>query len=261
MFNTTLHEHNSKKHRRKARVLTTVLFVGVLALCFFLTAFTIQDPPPGEQFVAVGFTDLGSIDEAGGDTETDIPSEIVEEVVEEIESIPTVEEPIVAEEVVTQETSEMSLPAEVEEEEEEEHVVEPVRTSAGANLVSSSVASGGGGSQGDSEGVGNQGDEDGKIDGSGVVSGDFGAASLDGGSLVSAPRLSKKPEREGDIRMKIIVDSNGKVISAVYDPVNSTFADSEHIRLARIASLTATFTSNASKPRRSGFITIRFELE
>jgi hypothetical protein len=256
MSSPTLHELNTKKHKRNASVLTAVLFVGVLALCFFLTAFTIQDPPPGEQFVAVGFADLGSVNEAAGETETEIPSEIVEEVVEEAESVPTIEDPVVAEEVVTQENSEMSLPAEVEEE-----VVEPVRTSAGASLVSSSASSGGGGSQGDSEGVGNQGDEDGKIEGSGVVSGDFGAASLIGGSLVNAPRLSEKPEREGDIRMKIVVDSSGKVISAVYDPVHSTFADSEHIRLARIAAMTASFTSNASKPRRSGFITIRFELE
>jgi hypothetical protein len=262
MSDTSLHEQNAVKHRRKASALTALLFVGVLALCFFLTAFTIQDPPPGEQFVAVGFADLGDIDEAGGETETEIPSEVVEEVVEEIESAPTVEEPVVAEEMVVQETSEISIPDEVVEEEPvDEPVVEPVRTSAGANLVSSSAASGGGGSQGDSEGVGNQGDEDGRIDGSGVVSGDFGAASLNGGSLVNAPKLTEKPEREGDIRMKIVVDSNGKVISAVYDAVNSTFADSEHIRLAKIAAMTATFTSNTSKPRRTGYITIRFELE
>jgi hypothetical protein len=62
--------------------------------------------------------------------------------------------------------------------------------------------------------------------------------------------------------MNIIVDSNGKVISAKFDGgLNSTITDDEHIRLATEAAMSATFTSNMSLPRRSGFITIRFELE
>ena len=73
-----------------------LLFVGVLALCFFLTAFTIQDPPPGEQFVAVGFADLGSTEEAAGNVESETPSEVVQEAEEEAvaasEPEPVVEE-------------------------------------------------------------------------------------------------------------------------------------------------------------------------
>ena len=41
-----------KRNKRQAAVLSGLLFAAVLVLCFFLTAFTIQDPPPGEQFVA-----------------------------------------------------------------------------------------------------------------------------------------------------------------------------------------------------------------
>ena len=246
-------------HKRKAGALTAFIFACILLLCFFLTAFTIQDPPPGEQFVAVGFADLGDIDEADGDTETEMPSEVVEEVVEETESVESVVEPVVTEEIVTEESSEMSVPVE-EEEEVEVPVEEPVRTSAGANLISAFASSGGGGSEGESDGVGNQGDEDGKIEGSGVVSGDFGSASLNGGSLVNPPRLVEKPKRDGVVRMKIIVDSSGKVVTAEYDAKNSTFADSEHIKLAKRAALTATFTSS-NTPRRSGYIDIRFELE
>ena len=245
-------------HKRKAGVLTAFIFACILLLCFFLTAFTIQDPPPGEQFVAVGFADLGDVDDAGGETETEIPSEVVEEVVEETEIEESVVEPIVIEEIVTEESSEMSVP--IAEEVEEVPKEEPVRTSAGANLISVFASSGGGGSEGDSEGVGNQGAEDGKIEGSGVVTGDFGSASLNGGSLVNPPRLTEKPKRDGVVRMKIIVDSSGKVVTTEYDAKNSTFADSEHIKLAKRASLTATFTSSTS-PRRSGYIDIRFELE
>ena len=31
---------------------------------FYLTAFTIPDPPPGEQYVAVGIADLGDVEDA-----------------------------------------------------------------------------------------------------------------------------------------------------------------------------------------------------
>ena len=41
---------------------------------------------------------------------------------------------------------------------------------------------------------------------------------------------------------------------------NQEFADSEHIKLAKTAAKTATFTSSTA-PRRTGYIDIRFELE
>ena len=260
MSSQALYEQNSKMHKRKAGALTAFIFLCILLLCFFLTAFTIQDPPPGEQFVAVGFADLGDVDDAGGETETIMLSEVVEEVVEETESVESVVEPVVTEEIVTEESSMMSVPiAEEIEEVEEVPKEEPVRTSAGANLINA-FASFGGGSKGDSDGVGNQGSDEGRIEGSGVVTGDFGSASLNGGSLVNPPSLNEKPKRDGIVRMKIIVDSSGKVVTAEYDAKNSTFADSEHINLAKRASLTATFTSS-NVPRRSGYIDIRFELE
>jgi outer membrane biosynthesis protein TonB len=256
-----LHESNEKKQKIRAGVMTGVIFSGVLLLCFFLIAFTIPDPPLGEQYVAVGFADLGSVADASGATESETPSEVVEEVIEEEVSAPSITDPVVTEEIVTQE---ISIPVQQTEVEEEKPKVEPepVRVSAAANLIRSDAASGGGGSQGSSDGVGNQGDEDGKIDGSGVVSGDFGDASLNGGSLVNAPRLKEKPKKKGVVRINIIVDSNGKVLSAKFDGgLNSTLPDDEHIRLAREAAMSATFSPNESIPRRSGFITIRFELE
>ena len=72
-----------KKDRQKAAVLSALIFAGIVVLCFILTAFTIQDPPPGEQFVAVGMADFGNTYDAGGDNETEVPSEEVQEVVEE----------------------------------------------------------------------------------------------------------------------------------------------------------------------------------
>lgn len=263
MSSQALHELNAVMHKRKAGALTVLIFGSVLMLCFFLTAFTIQDPPPGEQFVAVGFADLGDVDEAGGETETEVPSEVVEEVVEESQAVESIEEPVVTEEVVTEEVSEMAIQTKevVEEVVEEVVVEEPERTSIAADIIRNSMSSGGGGSEGESEGTGNEGTEDGKIEGTGVVTGNFGTASLNGGSLVSEPMLSEKPMKAGIVRVKIIVDGSGKVISTEYDGgKHSTLADSDHIRLAKIAAMTATFTTSTAL-RRSGYIDIRFELE
>ena len=262
MSSKALHEINASKHKRLASVLTALIFVGIIALCFFLTAFTIQDPPPGEQYVAVGFADLGEVNNAGGETETEIPSEVLEEVVEETESIESVVEPVVTEEIVTEEESEVVVPIEeVEEVVEEVPAEEPVRTSAGANLINAFASSGGGGSEGETEGTGNQGVEDGKIEGSGVVTGDFGSAYLDGAKMLSPPSLDEKPTEEGLIRMKIVVNSDGKVISAVFDAVkNSNISDTELIRLAEIAAK-STIWEKSTKPRRLGYMDFRFELE
>ena len=261
MSEKSLHEINSRKHERKAALLTFLCSSGMGVLCFLITAFTIQDPPPGEQYVAVDFAEIGEVEDAGGVTETEVSSEVVEEVVEEQEAVESIQEPVQAEEVVTQEESEVAIQEVVEEVEEEEPTVEePERESQGANLISQFAASGGGGSQGDSEGVGNQGAEDGRIEGTGVVTGDFGSASLNGGSLVNPPKLNEDPEKEGVVRMKIIVRGDGTVKSAFYDAKNSNFADSRHIGLAKTAALTATFTTS-TLPERSGYIDIRFELE
>ena len=100
---------------------------------------------------------LAEVEDAGGVAETEVPSEVVEEVVEEQEAVESIQEPVQAEEVVTQEESEVTIQEVVEEVEEEEPTVEePEEKSQGANLISQFAASGGGSSQGDSEGVGNK---------------------------------------------------------------------------------------------------------
>jgi hypothetical protein len=255
MIEKTLRDCNDKKNRIRAGVMTGLFFSSVLLLCFFLIAFTIPDPPLGEQYVELDLyediEDKGSHGDGGGVTESEVPSEVVEEVIEEAITTTTVVDPVVDEEVDTQEQPEIPV------------VEEPVRTSEAANLIrSNSASNGGGGSDGSSSGVGDQGNEDGKIDGAGVVSGDFGNAYLNGGELINRPQLKEKPKKEGKIRVIIKVDASGKVTSANWDRgLNSTLWDSEHIRLAEEAAMSATFTTDPSRPRRSGFITIRFELE
>ena len=257
-----------KRNQRQAAALSGLLFVGVLVLCFFLTAFTIQDPPPGEQFVAVGFADLGTTEDAGGDTDTETPSEVVQEAVEEAvaasEPEPVVQE--AAEEVATQESSEVAVNVKPDPDPEPEPEPEPVREHRAAGLwrKPGDPSTGGGGSQGSTEGTGNEGEEAGKIDGRGVVSaGDFGEAMLDGGTMIGEPKLTERPNEQGAVRINIVVDGSGKVIRAIanYESTVTTLTDSYHVNLAILAAKTALFTADPMKPRRSGYITIRFDLE
>ncbi len=260
MSKKSLHEINSKKHERKAALLTFLCSSSIGVLCFFLIAFTIQDPPPGEQYVAVDFAEIGDVEDAGGVTETEVSSEVVEEVIKEQEALESIQKPVQAEKVVTQENSEMAVQEVIEEVVEQEHPVEESeRVSQGANLISN-FANSGGGSQGNSEGAGNQGAEVARIEGTGLVTGDFGSAFLNGGNLVNPPKLNEDPKKEGVVRINIIVRGDGTVKSPTYDAKNSTIADSRHVGLAKTAALTATFTTS-TLPARSGYIDIRFELE
>ena len=111
--------------------------------------------------------------------------------------------------------------------------------------------------------VGKPGDEAGKIEGRGLVSGDFGDAMLRGGTMIGEPKLDEKPRQEGSVRINIVVDASGSVIQAVpdYQSALTTIRDSHHVQLALRAAKTAKFDSDATKPRRSGYITIRFDLE
>ena len=108
------HADQERKERRKAAVLSTVTYVAILAACVFLVAFQEMTPPPGEQFVAVGMADFGNVEEAGGDRETETPSEEVEEVIEQEVSESTVEEVAPVEAIETQEVSDVDVPTQEE---------------------------------------------------------------------------------------------------------------------------------------------------
>lgn len=253
-----------KRNRQKAGAATMLLFAAVMLVCFFLTAFTISIPPPGEQYVAVGFADLGDSEEASGTTESEAPSESIQEAIQPETAQSQQAEVPTAEQVATQAQSELTVNSTPEPVEEPivETETQPLVSSALSNALSSLSKSGGGGSEGTaSSGVGNEGDDDGRIDGKGVVSGDNGDWALVGGERIGKPFLDEDPRISGVIRIKIIVDKAGDVTGATYDPVHSTISDSEHIQMAIRAAKTAKFTSNSTMPVRTGYLNIRFELE
>ncbi len=264
-FDWNRHQEDlERKERRRAAVLSMVTYVAIVAACFFFVAFQEVTPPPGEQFVAVGMADFGNVDEAGGDRETEVPSEQVEEVVEQEVSESTAEEVAPVETIETQDVSEVDVPTQEEPVETVTEVEDPdpVISDDLSNALNQMFSnSGGGGSEGQQQGIGNSGAQDGQIEGTGVVSGEFGDSFLEGGTMVGEPNLDRKPNEEGVVRMKIYVDKSGTVTDARFDATNSTTSSSRLVALAKEAALTAKFSSHPTKPTRIGWIQFNFELQ
>ena len=254
-----------RAHQRRAAGISLALFLAVVALCFFLTAYSISIPPPGDQYVAVGLADFGEVDAAAGENETEVPSEEMQEVVEEsVASSEAVETPPV-EEVVTQTESEVAVPTSpdpvVDEQDTKPDEPEKTVSTALSNRLNALTA-GGGGSQGAaSEGAGNEGDPEGDMFKTGTTVGNFTSGITHGGRMLGVPKQEKDPVSTGVVRMLLMVDPDGKVLSAKYDPEHSTLTDSYHIQIAHDAALTATFTIDRTVPRRTAFIEFRYELE
>ena len=258
------HADEERKERRRAAVLSSVTYVAILAACFLLVAFQEVTPPPGEQFVAVGMADFGNVEEAGGDRETEVPSEQVEEVIEQEVSESVSEEVAPVETVETQEVSEVDVPTQEEPVETPTEVTDPepqISNDLSNALNQLFSNSGGGGSEGQQQGTGNSGAEDGQIEGTGVVSGPIRGELLDGGQMIGKPTLDRKPTAEGVVRMKVYVDKSGNVTEARFDPEYSTTSNNQLVQLAKEAALTATFESNPIKPIRIGWIEFNFKLE
>ena len=264
-FDWNRHQEDlERKERRRAAVLSMVTYVAIVAACFFFVAFQEVTPPPGEQFVAVGMADFGNVDEAGGDRETEVPSEQVEEVVEQEVSESTAEEVAPVETIETQDVSEVDVPTQEEPVETVTEVEDPdpVISDDLSNALNQMFSnSGGGGYEGQQQGTGNSGAQDGQIEGTGVVSGEFGDSFLEGGTMVGEPNLDRKPNEEGVVRMKIYVDKSGTVTDARFDATNSTTSSSRLVALAKEAALTAKFSSHPTKPTRIGWIQFNFELQ
>lgn len=259
----TTREEIARKDRRTAKVISGIIFGIIVLLCFFLTAFTITDPPPGEQFVAIGMADFGDVIKAGGDNESEVPSEEVQEVVDRETSKPTPTESA-PQEVTTQESSDISVPSSPSPKPtpKPDPKPDPKPSNALSQALQQIGQSGGGGSQGDTEGTGNQGDKEGQIDGMGVVQGDGVGYELGGRGMPGRPKLSESPREEGIVVLNIFVDRNGNVLRTSRDYQRSNTTSNYLFQLAEKAAKTAKFSvKNDAPAEQRGSLTFRFELK
>ena len=186
-------------------------------------------------------------------------SEAEEEEVAAAEPVPDV--PKTAEEVATQEESEVAVNVKPDPKPDPEPDPEPVREDRTAHFVQEPRQSHCPGVAGlrETEGTGNQGRKLERLMAEVWCPGDFGDAMLNGGTMIGEPRLSERPNEQGTVRVNIVVDGTGKVIQASpdYQSLVTTLTDSYHVNLAMRAAKTALFDADPMKPRRTGYITIQ----
>lgn len=248
-----------QKDRRKAMILSALIFVLVVLGCFFLTAFTIQDPPPGDQYVAIGMADFGDVYEAGGDNESEIP---LEEVVDNTQSEAT-DASNSATDIATQNNSEMSVPSTPKPNPKPKPDPKPDPKPSGdlQKAIDKLLNPSPGGGKGDDDGSGDQGIENGQIGGTGVMQG--GNGDVPGRSYRVKPKIQDPFSEEGTVAVDVLVNLNGDVVSAIANPRDSrtNTSNSALHRLAEKAAKTAKFNySPNSQVEQKGTIVIRFKL-
>ena len=261
----TAREQSEKNDRIAAGFISGGTFLIILLLCFFLTAFTTMDPPPGETFVAVGMADFGSTSNAGGETESEVPSEKPEEVLEESAASTTTNQSSETQEIVTQTSSDVNVNTSKNPSNTTEPKPDPepeVSGKLGNILDKINDTSGGGGSDGENDGEGNEGAQNGNIEGKGIVQGEGIGWALSGRGMIGKPTLSERPSEKGKVVLDIYVDRNGQVISTARNYPLSTTTSNYLFALAEKAAKKATFTVRQdAPPKQKGSMTFNFELK
>lgn len=249
-----------QKDRRKAMLLSVLIFLMVVAVCFFLTAFTIQDPPPGDQYVAIGMADFGDVLEAGGASESEVPSEEVSDQ-EQSQASETSE---AATDVATQTSSDVSVSSSPKPTSKPKPDPTPSKELGSALDQLTKPSSGGG--KGDQQGGGDQGDLSGQIGGTGVNQGDLDGKgwSLGGRTQGVKPTIKDPFNEEGIVVVDIVVNQKGEVVRAtanIEHSLTNTPSSALH-RLAEKAAKSARFNQDFSaNVEQKGAIVIRFVLE
>lgn len=254
-----------KRNNLIAGIVTFFFTLIVLIICFFLVAFSMPDPPPGETFVSVGMADFGNFEEGSGNEESENPSEVEQADTSEESSSSETIETSAAEDLVTQDEAPVSTPASTETAKDPVPTPDPEPTvSKGLDNILNKIneGQGGGPSDGQSQGTGNSGNPNGDIDGKGVVQGEGIGWALSGRGLEGKPRLSEDPTEEGRVVLDIYVDRQGNVIETRPNYNKSNTTSSYLFELAKKAAKKAKFSvKNNAPPKQKGEMTFNFKLK
>ncbi len=258
-------------NKRKSRIITALLTLLIIIGAIFIGLYGPYPPPPEEGiFVNFGTTDYGS-----GTVEPQ-KQEVIEEQqaqpeassVEQVENIESSND-VNATEVNTQqeqnkptETNETTKPVEQSKPEpvpDPEPVVDQNKLFTGNSNNSNSNSQG----NDPADRLGNKGQQDGSngpnYQGNNTGLGNQGSGfDIEGRGLVYKPTNYYSGAEQGIVRLKIIVDANGKVISAEYFAKNSTITDHSLIALAKKTAMKLKYSPDSKSPRQSALISVKF---
>lgn len=271
-------------HQRKSFALTTVILI-LLVLLMFIAGMTYLVPPP-ESGIAVNF---GYVDAASGDIQTSQPKPTVPNPqTAPPKTNPEPEKTIEAtqEKVLTQDVEEsVAIPAkEVKKKVETPKVVEKKAveetkkevpkptvsqstTDALNNMLKGGSTSGNNNSNsdGDKTGTGDQGNPNGSKDAKGYygnsATGTGGNYQLDGRGALTKPKPKYLCNEEGTVVVKVYVDREGKVVSALPGEKGTDKFAPCLLEQAKIAALATKWQPKADAPSiQTGLIIYSFNL-
>ena len=265
--------------RSKRGIIGTIAVHGGILAIIIMFGFIVPDPPPSEEGILINF----GTDESGfGETEP-MASEIPEqtspppqeaatpvESTDEIISQDFEEAPVVeAEEVMEQEKVEETPAEEVSEEAEEipePPEEEPPKVNERALYKGRADTDETGGSEGITEGDGNQGSISGSPDSDNYLDGLSGGGGIDfslaGRNPVSLPKPEYNVQEAGKVVVKIRVNREGVVTYAEAGAQGTNTLNKELLEAARKAALKARFNRSPDAAfTQQGTITYHFVLQ
>ena len=215
----------------------------------------------GTQYMSLNVAALGDSDTGGGDS-NDASSQ----------SASSSSEPVQEEAVETQETAPVSAPKP----DPKPNTTKPTTTPSTKpnptvsnplnNALDALNNNGKETGQGPKDDGKKEGVENGSVNGKGLFNGGGGNGewALAGRSMTANPSLDEKPTVAGRVVVDIIVDKNGKVVSATVNAAKSNITEGaqKHHELAIKAAKSARFSANPNATtNQKGSITINFTLK
>lgn len=253
----------AKEDKKIYGVLGTLIFHGIIIALLMMLAFKPSPPPyPDPDGILINF---GDETEGAGIQEPTMeksepepqPEETPQNLTQDYQDAPAIEEETKPVEKKEKKQEEKQVKQEEQPEKKQEPQIDQ-NSLFPSNYNSNSTT------QGNSEGTGNEGSKDGDVNGTGNV--DLGRGikgitySLKGRSAVKLTPPKYPPKNvEGKVKLKIIVDSDGNVISATLAP-GSTASDPDLINAAIAAAYKTKFTKDIYSIKQQGYITYEFKL-
>ncbi|MEC7646532.1 MAG: energy transducer TonB [Bacteroidota bacterium] len=251
-----------KKNKRNG-IIGTILFHTLLFFAFLFMGLTYQDPPPPEEGISInfGFNDEGvkEMEAAENEEIAEIPEEIIEEKIENIEEIVTqsvIETPNIETTKEKKQVIEKKEPTkEIIEEKKPEINKKAIYTGKKKNQKKSKGASSQEGTQGIIDGDPNSA----LYEGGGI--GEDGTAYQLGGRKAIAKPKPKGNQVQGRVVVIITVDRLGNVIYANAGAKGSTTFNKDLLKRAKNAALKTKFDTKQSAPEnQQGKIIYDFRL-
>ncbi len=222
-----------QKEKRRSQIITSIILGAILAIIFFLPAFSYPDPPIEEKEVIMFDWSAAA---SGGGTEAEMEASAAS-AAEEVEQPSAPEDrqaDVISETEVSDEAPVDAKPHVNDNPVDDKPTVDPGSLYPGDKGSSNNNSAGGGTGSGDSNGSGTE-------SGSGTGMGGDGY-SLAGRGIVNKPVIHGSFQQEGTVVVDIFVDRQGHVVRVKANRRKSNTSSSELISRAEAAAKKARFS-------------------